>query len=377
MSVIFWIAVALLGHAYAGYPLSLLALRPFLRRRAAHRTGDHVPPVALVIVAHNEEDVLAEKLRNSLALDYPPERLRVLVVSDASTDATEAIARSFNGSGVECVAFRDRQGKASCLNRVLPTLTEGLVVLSDANSMYDRGSLRALARHFADERVGCVCGELRYANPRRLAAGEVERLYWDYERAIKRLESDLGCLLGANGAIYAFRAGSFRPVDPFAGEDDLIPIRLAISGALVLYDPEARCTEESMEEAVEIRRRRRHAFYGLHTVAWTLGLALRAGRPLVLYECVSHRLLRWLGGPALILALAATPWLPSGWRAAAVAAQALFYGAALVGWLGSRLGIPTGPCYRIYYFLVINLAGMQGLWTFLTRTGSPVWEPRR
>jgi len=232
-------------------------------------------------------------------------------------------------------------------------------------------------RHFADARVGCVCGELRYVNPRAIAAGEVERLYWDYERAIKRLESDLGALLGANGAIYAFRAGSFAPVDPFAGEDDLIPIRIALSGSLVLYDPEARCTEESMEEAVEIRRRRRHAFYGLHTVVWTIAGALRSFRPLVLYECFSHRLLRWLGGPALVGALCSTPWLPPGPRVAAAAAQGLFYAAAAVGWLGSRLRVPTGPCYRIYYFLVINLAGMQGLWTFLTRSGSPVWEPRR
>jgi cellulose synthase/poly-beta-1,6-N-acetylglucosamine synthase-like glycosyltransferase len=374
---VFWAAAAVLVQAYAGYPLSLTALRLVLGRRSRHRVEPITPLVTLVVSAHNEEQVLAEKLRNGLALDYPRDRLRILVVSDASTDGTESIACAFAAEGVELAAFRDRQGKASCLNRVLPGLREGIVVLSDANSMYDAGSLRALVRHFADDRVGCVCGELRYVNPQGIAAGEVERLYWDYERAIKRLESDLGALLGANGAIYAFRAGSFTPVDRFAGEDDLIPIRIAVSGALVLYDPEARCTEESMEEAVEFRRRRRHAFYGLHTVVWTIALGLRSCRPLVLYECFSHRLLRWLGGPALAAALCSTPWLPPGLRAAAAAAQGLFYGAALVGWLGSRLRVPTGPCYRIYYFLVINLAGMLGLWTFLTRSGSPVWEPRR
>lgn len=377
MTWVFWSAVGLLVHAYAGYPVSLLVLRLFLGHRSRHRAEPITPLVTLVVSAHNEEAVLEDKLRNSLALDYPRDRLRILVVSDASTDRTEAVARAFAGSGVDLVAFRERQGKASCLNRVLPGLKDGIVVLSDANSMYDPGSLKALVRHFADPRVGCVCGELRYVNPQGLAAGEVERLYWDYERAIKRLESDLGCLLGANGAIYAFRAGPFSPVDPFAGEDDLIPIRIALSGALVLYDPAARCTEESMTEAVEIRRRRRHAFYGLHTAVRAIGGAVRAARPLVLYECVSHRLLRWLGGPALLAVLCSTPWLAEGPRTAAVAAQALFYGMAVVGWLGSRLRLPTGPCYRVYYFVVINLAGMHGLWTFLTRSGSPVWEPRR
>lgn len=377
MTWIFFSAVAVLLHAYLGYPLSLLFLRAVVGRRSRHRSEPITPLVTLIVSAHNEEAMLPEKLRNSLELDYPRDRLRVLVVSDASTDRTEAIARQFASEGVDLAAFRERQGKASCLNRVLPTLREGIVVLSDANSMYDRGSLKALVRHFADARVGCVCGELRYVNPHALAAGEVERLYWDYERAIKRLESDLGALLGANGAIYAFRAGPFAPVDPFAGEDDLIPIRIALSGALVLYDPEARCTEESMEEAVEIRRRRRHAFYGLHTVVWTIAGALRSFRPLVLYECFSHRLLRWLGGPALLAALCSTPWLPAGLQGPAAVGQALFYGAAALGWLGSRLGFPTGPCYRVYYFLVINLAGMQGSWTFLTRSGSPVWEPRR
>jgi cellulose synthase/poly-beta-1,6-N-acetylglucosamine synthase-like glycosyltransferase len=374
---VFLVAVGLIAYAYVGYPASLLLLRLVLRRRAAHRTEPITPPVTLVISAHNEEEVLAEKLRNSLALDYPRDCRRILVVSDASTDRTEAIASSFAAEGVELAAFRERGGKAGCLNRVLPGLSEGIVVLSDANSMYDAGSLRALVRHFADDRVGCVCGELRYVNPQGLASGEVERLYWDYERAIKRLESDLGSLFGANGAIYAFRAGGFEPVDPFAGEDDLIPIRIALSGRLVLYDPKARCTEESMDEGVEIRRRRRHAFYGLHTVVWAMGAAVRARRPLVLYECLGHRLLRWLGGPALVAALLATPWLPPGLRAAAMSGQGLFYGAALVGWMGSLLRLPTGPFYRIYYFVVINLAGMHGLWTFLTRSGSPVWEPRR
>src|SRR5207249_6023044 len=121
----------------------------------------------------------------------------------------------------ELRALGGRRGKVACLNQVIPTLDSDLVVMSDANSMYDADSIRKLVRHFADDRVGCVCGRLAYLNPRRLAAGEGERLYWGYEGAIKLLESSLGSLLGANGAIYAYRRDLFRPVDPLMFCDDV------------------------------------------------------------------------------------------------------------------------------------------------------------
>jgi len=333
--------------------------------------------VSLVISAYNEERILRLKIENSLALDYPAERIERVVVSDGSTDGTEAIAREYEGQGVRLQAFPSRRGKVSCLNDVIPTLRSELVVMSDANSMYETQSVRCLVRHFSDPRVGCVCGQLRYLNPSRLAAGEGERVYWGYEGLIKRLESARGSLLGATGAIYAYRRRLFRPVDPMMFCDDVIPSRIALDGSLTIYDPDARCTEEAVDEAAEMRRRTRHASFGLRTMLRLGREALADGRPFVLYECVSHRILRWLGPLALAAMLIATPFLGPVWRPAALLAELVFYGAAALGGLARALGLKTGPLYLPYYFLAINLAGLRGLIAFLRRTDRPYWEPRQ
>ncbi|HKQ97201.1 MAG TPA: glycosyltransferase, partial [Candidatus Polarisedimenticolia bacterium] len=188
MIVLGALSLLVLLQAYVGYPLSLLlAARLSGRRRDAVTDGTGeagapaLPPVTLVISAYNEERCLRAKLENSLALDYPRDRLRIVVVSDGSTDATDGIARAHRARGVELVALAGRRGKVACLNEVIPTLTSELVVMSDANSMYEPDALRRLVRHFAERRIGCVCGRLAYANPGRQAAGESERVYWGYE----------------------------------------------------------------------------------------------------------------------------------------------------------------------------------------------------
>ncbi len=377
MPLLLWTCVALLAHAYVGYPLSLLVLRLLRGDRSRHVQDDRTPSVSLVISAYNEEAILGRKLDNSLMLDYPKDRLRIYVVSDGSTDATDAIAAEYESRGVLLRRFSGRRGKVACLNHVVPELTTDLVVMSDANSMYEPGSLRRLVRHFTDERVGCVCGALRYVNPRRLAAGEGERVYWAYEDLIKRLESSLGSLLGANGAIYAYRRPLFRPVDPLMFCDDIIPIRITLGGFLTLYDTEARCTEESAAEAVEMRRRRRHASFGLRSIAHVALEAVRRARILVLYQCLSHRILRWGTGLALAGLLLASPGLPTPWRTLALGGQAFLYGAAAVGFVTSRMGLRLIPFYLPYYFVAISVSGLAGLVSCLLRTDAPYWEPRQ
>lgn len=370
-----------LVQAWAGYPLSLLLLG--LVRRGPRdagggaRNGAPPPTVALVISAYNEERCLRAKLENSLAIDYPRERLRIIVVSDGSTDATESIARSHADRGIELAALPGRRGKVACLNEVVPRLTSDLVVMSDANSMYESGALRRLVTPFEAGDVGCVCGRLDYVNPGRQAAGEGERIYWGYEGLIKRLESRLGSLLGANGAIYAYRRHHFRPVDPLTFCDDVIPIRVAIAGHRVLYEPTARCTEEAAPEPVELRRRQRHASFGMRSMRLVIVEAVAAGRWLVVYQCLSHRILRWLGGPALILIAATTPWLPHPWRLPALAIQGVFYGAALSGWALDRLGVRFRPAYLAWYALALHAAGLLGLIRLVAGDDRPFWEPRQ
>jgi len=369
--------LAILAQAYVGYPLSLLVLRRLLGGRSRHVIQDQTPSVSLVISAYNEERVLRQKLENSLALDYPVDRLRVYVVSDGSTDHTDAIADEFQQRGVVLRSFAGRRGKVACLNQVIPDLTTDLVVMSDANSLYERDSVRRLVRHFADERVGCICGALRYVNPHRLAAGDLERVYWTYEGLIKQLESSLGSLLGANGAIYAYRRHLFRAVDPLMFCDDVIPIRIALAGFLTLYDPEARCTEESAAEGVEMRRRRRHASFGMRSILHVATEAWRRRRVLLLYQCVSHRILRWGTGLALAGILLLGPFLPGSWGHLALGCQVAVYGAAALGYVASRLGVRIIPLYVPYYFVAIAVSGAAGLLACLRRTDRPYWEPRQ
>jgi cellulose synthase/poly-beta-1,6-N-acetylglucosamine synthase-like glycosyltransferase len=377
MVVLCLAGLCILAHAYVGYPLSLALMRLVRRRPLPDRQSSSTPTVALVISAHNEERVLGMKIENSLDLDYPSDSLRIVVVSDASTDATETIARGYAARGVVLEAFAERRGKVACLNDVIPGLDAEIVVMSDANSLYRRDAIRMLVRHFEDPEVGCVCGELLYVNPRALAAGEGERTYWNYERAIKRMESALGSLLGANGAIYAYRRRLFRRVDPLMFCDDLIPIRIRLEGCLALYDPQAVCTEEAATEETEFGRRRRHASFGLRSMLCLGREAVRARDGLILYQCLSHRVLRWLGGLALGMIALSTPFLPAPARLLAFWTQGLFYGAALLGFMVDRAGLRSRVLYLPYYFMVLTVAGAAGLVSFVARSDKPYWDSRR
>jgi cellulose synthase/poly-beta-1,6-N-acetylglucosamine synthase-like glycosyltransferase len=372
-----WVlGAAALLQAYLVYPLSLLAKRKAPARRPG---GDPAvwPSITLLISAYNEERTLRRKLENVAALDYPPDRLRTIVVSDGSTDGTEAIARAFAAAGIELAASSGRHGKVACLNLVLPSVQSDLVVMSDANSMYEPDSLKRLARHFTEPEVGCVCGELLYRNPARLSSGEGERAYWGYERWVKRVEGARGALLGANGAIYAYRSRLFRPVDPRMFCDDVIPIRIRIAGDRVLYEPAARCHEEAVTEETEMRRRRRHASFGMRTMLAMVRESVASGRWLVAYQAVSHRILRWFGSLWLFLILIGTPWLPEPFRMVAAGGQALLYGAAAAGFVLDRLGLRVTILYLPYYALALTAAGMAGLYNLVRDTDRPFWEPRQ
>ena len=377
MTSLFLVAVAILVQTYIGYILSLFILRGFLGDRSRHETGEILPTVTLVISAYNEEAVIRSKIENSLDLDYPADQIERIVLSDGSTDRTDDIVREYADRGVALRSLPGRKGKVARLNELLPTLRSEVIVLSDANSIYDPLSIRRLVRHFADPRVGCVCGDLEYVNPRKLSSGEGERVYWSYEKWIKKLESSLGLLLGANGAIYAFRRELFRPVDPLMFCDDVIPIRIVIDGYLTLYDPEARCTEESSGEATEMRRRRRHASFGMRSMLRMIREGIARRRILIIYQIVSHRIVRWLGGASLLAILLSTPFLPVPWRFLVFGLQAIYYGCAMLGFVLSRTGKGGGPFYLAYYYLVISLSGMRGLIAFIRRSDRPHWEPRQ
>ena len=377
MKLILFLSLSTLFHTYVGYPLTLVMFWLIKGRRASPPDSPRTPTVGMVISAFNEEGIIRSKIENSLALDYPRERMRIVVVSDGSSDATDSIVRAYESAGVELRRFEGRRGKVACLNEVVPGLESEIVVMSDANSLYAPDGLSKMVRHFEDPSVGCVCGRLVYENPKRLAAGESERIYWTYEHGVKVLESTLGRLLGANGAMYAIRRSLFRPVDPLMFCDDVIPIRISIDGHRTLYDPEARCTEEAARLGVEMKRRRRHASFGMRSMIAMSGEALRRGRVFVAYQCVSHRILRWLGGFALLGILCGAPFADPPLRSLLIGGQVLFYGLASIGVLANLAGWRIGILQLPYYYLVITVAGMAGLASWLRKADRPYWTPRQ
>ena len=220
--VIFWVCVATVCFAYVGYPIILWQLSRLLGRppRAPADEGADLPSLSLLIAAHNEETVMEERIRNALAMDYPREKLEIVVASDGSTDATAAIVQHYADRGIKLLQYNPRRGKATTLNAAIPTLNGDIVLLSDANTYTDTVAARKIVRWFRDPKVGAVCGRLVLTDP--ATGGNADSLYWKYETFLKRCESRLGALLGSNGAIYAIRRSLFEPIPVNTILDDFV-----------------------------------------------------------------------------------------------------------------------------------------------------------
>ena len=270
---IFWAALFLVVYTYLIYPV-LLWLLAAGRKMPEYAPLSEWPGVSLIIAAHNEEGVLRAKLENALAMDYPAERLDIVVVSDASTDGTDRIAAEFAARGVRLHRQEVRSGKTEAQNAGMRLARGQFVAFSDANSMYAPSALKRLLAPFADERIGCVCGELQYANPEDQGAGKGEGLYWRYEQFLKRRESLLSSALGANGAIYALRRELFVELRGDIISDFVAPLHAWRRGFRIAYEPTAVATEYSSGRfGDEFRRRRRivsRSLYGLWTEAGVL-----------------------------------------------------------------------------------------------------------
>lgn len=359
MLVLFWLSVGVLLYAYAGYPL-LLRLIVRLRGAKQVRKGEATPRVTLVISAYNEAAVIRAKLENVLSLDYPADLLEVVVVSDASSDGTDDIVREYAGRGVRLERQPERRGKTAGLNSVVPHVLGEVVVFSDANAMYQPGALQMLVRNFADAEVGCVTGEARYLEGGQSAADAGERAYWNYEMQVKRLETGVGSMVGGDGAIYAIRKALWRSLPDNAINDFLNPLQIVADGWRSVYEPEAVCFEETAGGVrTEYRRRIRIVSRSWRAVFQEPRVLnpLRAGFFSV--SVVSHKVLRWLSGPLVMLAGVSGAVVVFGLAAEVRVDVAL--GAVAAG----LIALLYPPARRIVqfglYFGVISLASVVGL----------------
>jgi cellulose synthase/poly-beta-1,6-N-acetylglucosamine synthase-like glycosyltransferase len=374
--VIFWMCVAVIGYAYLVYPPVIFFISRCLGRRSipSEISESGLPAVSLLIAVHNEEEVIERRIANALALDYPEDRLQIVIASDGSDDRTVEIASRYQ-SRVCVLDYPIRRGKAATLNAALEHLSGEIVLLSDANTSIESAALRNLVRWFGDPKIATVCGRLILVDP--AGGANVDGLYWRYETFIKKCEGKLGALLGANGAIYAIRRDAIGQIPAGTIVDDfVIPLLAKLrDGRSIIYDPEAIGWEETPARLrQEFRRRARIGAGGFQAIAmlWPL---LNPRRGWIAFTFFSHKVMRWVCPFFLLGALTSTGLLSGeAFYRAALLGQISFYAVSLMmGLVPSRSRI-LRPLRLATMFTSMNAALLFGFFQWTGGKQSGVWR---
>lgn len=366
-----------LFYTYAGYPFLLFFFSLFTRKKRVLDTA-YLPTVTLIIPAYNEEECIEKKIKNALELDYPTDKLEILIASDASSDSTVAKAQGFS-SRVRVLDYRERGGKMGTVNKAVREAKGEILVLTDANAMFARYTIKELVKHFCDPKVGCVCGAkiIRNQAMDMNSTGMGESSYWRYEALLKKAESDTGACVSADGSVYAVRKSiyPFPPDDKIIMDDLAVTLMIIKQGYACLFEPAARAFEES---AVHIRdefRRKARIFAG--------AFSLFVNRPGVLFsraffKIFSHKILRWLTFEFQFLFFLFSFLLRNDPLFRPLfGVQVLFYSCALVGALFNRFGIRFLLFHVPFYFNMTTLAQVWGFFHYFKYGRTPAWEKRR
>jgi glycosyltransferase involved in cell wall biosynthesis len=377
--LLFWLSAGLIGYTYAGFPALVLA-RGRLRPRP-HREEPVTPTVSIVIAARNEEASIAGKLDNLAALDYPADRLEVLIASDGSEDATNELVAARAHDRLRLVDL-PRGGKAATLNAAVAQARGDVLVFSDANSMFAPDAVRRLVAPFADPEVGGVAGDQRYvADGGEAAVAGGERSYWSLDRAIKLAESRGGHVISATGAIYAVRRSLFREVPASSTDDFATSTGVIAQGHRLVFAPNAVAYEAVGASAeVEFSRKVRVMTRGLNGVIIRRELLDPRRHGFYALQLLSHKVLRRLMAiPLIVLAASATAlWRRSPFYAAAAAAQVSLYLVGVLGLLAGRRPRARGKLVAApTFFVLVNAASLQALLNVVRRRDIARWEPGR
>ncbi len=374
LAIVFWLSVGLIVYAHAGYPvlLGLLAwVRQHLRgpnRRARPPQGDELPLVSVIIAAYAEQDVIAERVANIRALEYPPQLIELIVACDGSPDDTAVRARD---AGADVVLELPRGGKIRAQDAAVERSTGAIVAFSDANVTWEPDALRRLVAPFAEPRVGYVCGEVQLIDA--VTGSNQEGLYWRYELALRALESRVRSVTGGNGAIYATRRESYLVVDPIMGHDLSFPFNMVKRGWLALAVSEAQASEKMVPTIEgEFARKRRMMSHTWPIVVRGGMLSPRGYGPTYAFMIVSHRILRYLTPFLHVIALIANLLLlGQGWVYWLTFALqlAVLISAALAGVL------PSKPTLIARYYVLTTASLAAGLWDWLVHGTTAGWEP--
>lgn len=387
LKILFWIFLAVILYAYLGYTLLLLVLSGV--RKVCCKTVDSVPPepapeVTLLIPAFNEADFVTAKVRNSIQLDYPREKLKILWVTDGSTDNTLDLLRLY--PGITIMHEPERKGKIHAMNRGMKTVGTPLVVFTDANTLLNPEALGEITRLFSDERTGCVTGEKRICSADMQKAVDAgEGLYWAYESWIKRLESETGSVMGAVGELFAVRTELYQPAKEDTLLDDFtLSMEILKKGYRIRYAPKAWGTETaSMSIREEMKRKTRIAAGGMQALTRMTSLLnpFRFGRITLMY--FSHKVLRWtlvpFGFPLIFLLnllLVMKPGIDKTYIVLFIL-QCLYYLLVLAGGALHNVRLRLRVFFVPYYLFIMNYAILLGFFQFITGHYTVNWQKVR
>lgn len=385
---LFWIFLAVVVYTFVGYALVLwvlVQLKTFVFPRKKYRF-DHTyePEICLFVTAYNEKDYISQKVENSFGLDYPKEKIQYLWITDGSDDGTPELLKKY--AELEVHHQPERKGKMHAMNRGMKFVKAPIVIFSDTNTLLNKQAVREIVKRFSNQRVGCVAGEKRIIEHTSVnAAGAGEGLYWRYESWIKKMDSELNSAVGAVGELFAVRTDLFEDVETDTLLDDfIVSLRIAQKGYKIAYAPEAYAQEEaSLNVKEELKRKIRIAAGGIQTIIRLRMLFNIFKYGTLTWQYISHKVLRWTITPILLfmllfvnLGIVIQPgtWNPKNFYVLFFYVQALSYLVAMLGWYFENKRIRSKFFFAPYYFVMINLASLRGIFRYLKGKQSVNWE---
>ncbi|HWK98707.1 MAG TPA: glycosyltransferase family 2 protein [Parapedobacter sp.] len=389
MEIIFWLSLFIISYTYIGYGMVLYLLSRLKRLIAPRKPAtssqagidwENLPPCTIIVAAYNEAFVIEEKIRNTLALQYPEGKLTYCFVTDGSTDETPELVRKF--PEINLLHSDVRGGKIAAVHRAMQYVTTEIVVFTDANTWLNATAVLEICNHYTDPKVGAVAGEKRvHADTKADASAAGEGFYWKYESAMKRWDSNLHTVVGSAGELFSIRTVLYEPVPLDTVLDDfMISMRIAERGYRVVYEPNAYATEmasENVEE--ELKRKIRIAAGGIQSILRLKRAPNPFADPLLAFQYISHRVLRWTITPILLVVVFILNIILLA-NGAGVCytllfyAQLAFYLCAIAGFLLERRALRVKILFVPYYFCVMNYAVIAGIIRYFGGGQSAIWE---
>lgn len=379
--IIFISLVAIVAYSYIGYGIILFLMIKIKNMfiKPSKIITEEIPEVTLLIAAYNEEEVIEEKLKNSVSLLYPRNKLKIVVITDGSTDKTNSIIQNYGHS--KLLYSPERKGKTAAINRAMMYINSPIVVLTDANTLLNQDSILELVKHFSNPKIGCVSGEKKVINHlNKSAAAGGEGLYWKYESKLKSMDFQLYSTAGAAGELFAIRRELYKPIpDNIILDDFVISLQTVIDGYKIAYEPKAFAIEfGSVNIQEELKRKIRICAGGFQAMIYLKSLLNIFNHGLFTFQYISHRVLRWTFAPLALFCL-----LPLNFAGALVYGytytyffilQVIFYALAYIGWQYERNNYRIKAFFIPYYFLMMNYSVIIGFFRFISNTQSVTWE---